>query len=165
MSDFRRHDTIQYASADAAIEIVQNKVYKHCAHCNSLYTHSKVYYLTLTQFCSKKCAIENRQQQKELKRNAETIAECIGHQKHTGGANRFNAVRSRAQRAYKQFTNCQICGYSKHVEVCHIKPVSSFDLNTPLKIVNAPENIAILCRNHHWELDNGILLVNKIPSR
>ena len=52
---------------------------------------------------------------------------------------------------------CKICGYDKHVEVCHIKPVSSFPDSALLGEVNAPENILILCRNCHWEFDRGFI--------
>lgn len=60
---------------------------------------------------------------------------------------------------------CQKCGYSFHVEMAHIKPISSFPDEAKLGIVNSPENILILCRNHHWELDHGLLNFSEIPSR
>lgn len=60
---------------------------------------------------------------------------------------------------------CQICGYDTHVELCHIKAISSFDLSATLDEVNASTNIAVLCRNHHWELDNGIIRIQDIPPR
>lgn len=49
---------------------------------------------------------------------------------------------------------CEMCGYSKHTELAHIKSVSSFDLTTKLSVVNARDNILILCPNCHWEFDN-----------
>ncbi len=49
---------------------------------------------------------------------------------------------------------CEICGYDKHTELAHIKAVSEFSLDTPLKIVHSRENLRILCPNHHWEFDN-----------
>jgi 5-methylcytosine-specific restriction endonuclease McrA len=61
--------------------------------------------------------------------------------------------------------SCQKCGYSKHVELAHIKPISSF-LDTDLVLtINAPENILVLCPNCHWELDAGELDIKDIPSR
>jgi hypothetical protein len=60
---------------------------------------------------------------------------------------------------------CQVCGYSLHIELAHIKSVSSFDANTQLGIVNAPSNILVLCPNHHWEFDNGKLTLEQIPAR
>lgn len=60
---------------------------------------------------------------------------------------------------------CQVCGYSLHIELAHIKSVSSFDANTQLGIVNVPSNILVLCPNHHWEFDNGKLTLEQIPAR
>lgn len=54
---------------------------------------------------------------------------------------------------------CKICGYDKHVEVCHIKPVKDFDKTELLSVVNHIDNLIGLCPNHHWELDNGQLMV------
>ena len=67
----------------------------------------------------------------------------------------------------KDLTNlpCQVCSYSTHVELAHIKAVSDFPDDTKLSIVNDPSNILVLCRNHHWEFDNGILKFQDIPSR
>ena len=53
--------------------------------------------------------------------------------------------------------SCRKCGYSLHVDLCHIKPVSSFPLTTPLSVVNSKDNIIPLCKNCHWEFDNGLL--------
>ena len=50
---------------------------------------------------------------------------------------------------------CKVCGYDKHVEVCHIKSVSSFDDNDLITDINSFDNLIGLCPNHHWEFDNG----------
>lgn len=60
---------------------------------------------------------------------------------------------------------CQVCGYSKHIELAHITPVSSFDPSTPIGVVNHRDNILVLCRNHHWEFDHGILSLDQITKR
>ena len=60
---------------------------------------------------------------------------------------------------------CQVCGYSLHVELAHIKPISSFSKRTLLSVVNDPSNILVLCRNHHWEQEHGFLLLGAIPTR
>ena len=46
---------------------------------------------------------------------------------------------------------------SKHVELCHIKPIASFKDSALLSEVNSKNNIVQLCPNCHWELDHGIL--------
>lgn len=50
---------------------------------------------------------------------------------------------------------CSICGYDLHVEVCHIKPIELFDDDSTVGEINKLENLVKLCRNHHWEFDNG----------
>lgn len=55
---------------------------------------------------------------------------------------------------------CSICGYSNHVEVAHIKPVSEFSNETLVSEINSPINLIGLCPNHHWEFDNGIVNID-----
>lgn len=52
---------------------------------------------------------------------------------------------------------CEVCGYDKHVELAHIRAISDFPDTATLLEVNRKENIRVLCRNHHWEFDNGLL--------
>ena len=52
---------------------------------------------------------------------------------------------------------CKACGYSLHIEVAHIKAVSSFTDETLIKEINAPSNLVGLCPTHHWEFDNNFL--------
>ena len=54
---------------------------------------------------------------------------------------------------------CANCGYDKHVELCHIRALSDFPDTALLSEVNHPENNIQLCRNCHWELDNGLLKI------
>jgi len=60
---------------------------------------------------------------------------------------------------------CQVCGYDKHTELAHIKPIHSFSLDSELGVINDPANILVLCRNHHWEFDNNLLKLEDIPNR
>lgn len=59
---------------------------------------------------------------------------------------------------------CVKCGYDKHTEFCHIKAISSFSKDTKIKTINSLENIAILCRNCHWELDNNLWEVGMVDN-
>lgn len=54
---------------------------------------------------------------------------------------------------------CIVCGYSKYIEVCHIKSVSSFPDEALLSEINAKDNLVALCPNHHWEFDSGLLVL------
>jgi 5-methylcytosine-specific restriction endonuclease McrA len=87
----------------------------------------------------------------------ETLEDILHYRNKYGQSAAFNIVRGRARNAMKHITQCQVCGYSKHVEVCHIKPISEFDNNTLISDINHITNLYILCPNCHWEFDNGIL--------
>ncbi len=52
---------------------------------------------------------------------------------------------------------CSVCGYDKHVELCHIRPIKDYPLTATLGEINDRSNIVGLCPNHHWELDSGSL--------
>ena len=71
------------------------------------------------------------------------------------GPNRYRAIRDRARNKFKyKLTHCERCAYDKHVEVCHIKSIKDFPDDTPISVVNDPNNVVILCPNCHWELDH-----------
>lgn len=75
---------------------------------------------------------------------------------------KYGAIRKWARKLAKIYgfkEECYICGYNKHTHVCHIKPVSSFMPNALMREVNHPNNLVLLCPNHHWELDNGLLKI------
>lgn len=50
--------------------------------------------------------------------------------------------------------SCRHCGYSKHLELAHIKAISSFPDSATLGEVNSESNVIPLCPNCHWEFDN-----------
>ncbi len=52
---------------------------------------------------------------------------------------------------------CRSCGYNKHVEMAHRKPIKDFLPTATLGEINSIDNIIPLCPNCHWEFDNGIL--------
>lgn len=54
---------------------------------------------------------------------------------------------------------CKVCGYERHIEVCHIKPVSDFDGDTLITDINDLNNLVALCPNHHWEFDAGVIKI------
>lgn len=92
-----------------------------------------------------------------------TLGECHQRYKKHHPSSVGALVRDRARRRYKNDkSSCQNCNYSNHVEVCHIKPIHSFDITTLIDDINSPDNILILCRNCHWEFDHGRLTIEKI---
>lgn len=70
----------------------------------------------------------------------------------------FSEVRSncRAKNGHRP-KRCEVCGYETHIEYCHIKAVSTWPDTATMDEVNDPSNVVILCRNHHWEFDHGLL--------
>lgn len=55
-----------------------------------------------------------------------------------------------------QKSSCKKCGYSLHIELCHIKPLADFSDTATLGEVNHPTNIIPLCCNCHWEFDKKL---------
>lgn len=49
------------------------------------------------------------------------------------------------------------CRYTHYLETCHLQAVSDFPLTATVGDVNAPQNLVLLCPNHHWDLDHGLL--------
>jgi hypothetical protein len=68
-----------------------------------------------------------------------------------------STIQKRARVVYLQTNRipaCAWCGYTHHVEICHIRPVCEFSDETPLGVINDPSNLQGLCPTHHWEHDN-----------
>ena len=83
-----------------------------------------------------------------------TLSEAVYDKHHRSSA--FALVRSRARATAKKLglDECAVCGYNKHVEIAHIKGISTFEGHTLLSVINSPDNLMALCPNHHWEFDN-----------
>jgi 5-methylcytosine-specific restriction endonuclease McrA len=89
--------------------------------------------------------------------SAVTLGEIKARRKYQ----KYTQVREHARRLYISSKNtsdkCCLCGYDKHLEVCHIKPIYTFDDSTPISVVNSLNNLIGLCPNCHWELDHGLI--------
>lgn len=85
-----------------------------------------------------------------------TLESVIYTQHHKSSA--FALIRTRARAIAKKLglNTCFQCGYDKHVEVCHKKPISSFSKETLILEINSVDNLIILCPNCHWEYDHEI---------
>ena len=51
---------------------------------------------------------------------------------------------------------CAFCKYDRHVDIAHLRPVSSFPDSATIVEINALSNLIPLCPNHHWEHDHGM---------
>ena len=115
---------------------------------------TKFYYC---EECRKECAYRRKfcsDCAKKMLSPDYTLREAIYDQHHKSSA--FALVRGRARNSPKaqRIKSCEKCGYNKHVEVCHIKPIADFPLNTKLSVINDESNLMILCPNCHWEHDH-----------
>lgn len=77
--------------------------------------------------------------------------------KHSSWLNSHVRILNRQWNKEMTRLPCFKCGYNKHVELCHIKAVSSFSPKATLGEVNSRSNNIQLCRNCHWEFDNGLI--------
>ena len=70
------------------------------------------------------------------------------------------AIASHARKLYMlsgRSKQCGVCGYDKHIEICHMRAVSSFSDDSFIGEINDLNNLVALCPNHHWEFDNNQL--------
>lgn len=95
--------------------------------------------------------------------NNKTLEEATQRRKNDN--NRYNQIRQISRKNYLQSDRakcCEICGYDKHIEICHIKDIASFSKTTLVSEINDPSNLIALCRNHHWEFDNDLLKIDRL---
>jgi hypothetical protein len=69
----------------------------------------------------------------------------------------------RALLASAREKKCEVCGYDKHVEACHVRALALFAEDALVREVNDLSNLKWLCRNHHWEHDHA-LGITKLTS-
>lgn len=153
---------------------------KSCLECGKEHRNPK--------FCSNSCSVTNSNKNKHqrflknkckgcsipLYASRSYCTSCWGKQQNNDmtleqaeagrkDANRYMKIRSRARMIAKQsnlLNECKNCKYNKHVEVCHIRDIASFSKDTLLSVINSLDNLICLCPNCHWELDNGLLVLN-----
>lgn len=86
----------------------------------------------------------------------------LGSFKCLKGANKYGQIREDARKVASGLPErCAHCGYERHVDVCHVKDISSFTDETLIAEINRIENLVKLCKNHHWELDHGFLKLDE----
>lgn len=68
-------------------------------------------------------------------------------------------ARSLIERLNRKMTTklfCNVCGYDTSIDICHIKGIATFGLDSTLGEINSLTNLVTLCPNHHRELDRGL---------
>lgn len=157
-----------------------------CKHCGKSYSTKN----KNSSFCSKACSITFNNKSRGVDRSAIKCKECgsefnrnsdfcstscrmthqmknitVGELAKYEDQNRYRAIRDRCSSYYKVVgrpSSCQRCGYSLFIENCHIRDIKDFSEWESVWECNRPENIVFLCKNCHWEFDNGLLSLEEI---
>ena len=135
-----------------------------CKKCQKQFKKKKINYRpNRNYFCSNKCSSKYHAIQRSKKKVLKgTLQESLVV---TPTGNKFSKVRQYARNFYhKEASYCQHCNFQHYVEVCHIKPISEFQLDSLIAEINAEENILLLCPRCHWELDHNLLLLEEIGN-
>lgn len=127
-----------------------------CLKCkNNFY---KTYDHKLKTFC-KDCSLSNYSDTKTSYYKSRTLDDIYNHHsvkdKHPSWKSSFIRLMNRTWNANLLAMPCNHCGYDLHVELAHIKAISTFPSSATLEEVNHPNNIIPLCPNCHWLFDNG----------
>ena len=90
-----------------------------------------------------------------------TVGEVRGWKSHKHPSWAHAHIRQHGRKKYSSELkkSCLHCGYSRHLELCHIKAISSFGDDALVSKINSRDNVVFLCRNCHWELDHDFLAV------
>ncbi len=134
----KNRDKSSYRKLEGKCQICQTEIRAAYTYCN-------------------KCFLSK---QKTESNDNKTLSDLIYSSGHRSNA--YTKIRMRARYMAKKhgWNTCKMCGYSKHVEVAHIKPIGSFDLNTLVSVINDLNNLCPLCPNCHWEFDNGLIQIS-----
>ena len=70
---------------------------------------------------------------------------------------RIRALARKAYNASGKPKHCMVCDYRNHYEVCHVRPVANFPMESTIAEINLLDNLVALCPNCHWDFDHGLL--------
>lgn len=90
-----------------------------------------------------------------------TLGEYLEKHSAKTKSNKYCGIRHNAAKVMRgsdREKKCIVCGYSNHVEICHIKGIAEHSLDSKISEINSLSNLMYLCPNHHWEFDNGKLV-------
>ena len=151
-----------------------------CAHCSGpiiLRDGVRLTEMRRQKFCSRSCAAQANNTLRQRTRKERACA-CCGAlyrrpprslsilcsecNEQRGGVRlkrdaSVGAIRAHARTvmgAANRMASCERCGYSRHVQVCHVRPVREFADDAPFREINDLGNLVALCPNCHWEFDH-----------
>lgn len=102
-----------------------------------------------------RCEFHYKEWKKEQEPIDMPISEIMYDNHHRSSSYALVRTRARAIANKCGWTACAKCGYSKHIQIAHIKPIASFDKSTLVSVVNSLDNLIPLCPNCHWEFDHS----------
>jgi len=157
-------------SRDCKKELQKTGTSKKCYNCGkSIYVQRAN--LRERNYCSQSCVAKvsnsmnpkRQRKEKPMKVAANrpskipnmTLAEI--KERYKGTSNYHSIIRGDSRKVFAGEKSCHVCGYSLHVDICHLRPVSDFPMYTVLSIVNSLDNLIALCKRCHWEFDHGHL--------
>ena len=86
---------------------------------------------------------------------------------HSTKASFNKAMRMDAKKRCEEFNPnwmCKICGETREIDVCHIKPISEFSDEGKIKEINGPNNTILLCPLHHRLFDQQNINSDKLKE-
>ena len=138
----------------------KRKIDRVCAHCDSPVRNYR------SNLCEKH--FQEKQEGEYRNRSIGEYRSLLSVRgKHPSWANSHIRLFARSWNKALRGMPCVCCGYSKHVQLAHIKAVADFDDSALLRDVNSEKNLLPLCPNCHWEFDNGYReeVLQKISKR
>lgn len=76
-------------------------------------------------------------------------------------------IQKHARKAYESSgepLRCFCCGYDRHVDIAHVRPVADFPDDALVSAINDVSNLRALCPNHHWEFDHDVLSLETLSE-
>lgn len=158
-----------------------------CFYCQADFARKKGSSKDLGKYCSRKCAATavsketswkrrgpqnrclgcggecaRRKRCQDCKRKENPLSNTsLGELKGQYDTGQYHAkIRGNSRSVFNKSQKkreCLVCGYSLHVDICHIRPVHDFSDTSLVGEVNDIDNLIALCKLHHWEFDNGHL--------
>ena len=139
-------------------------IQRKCKHCEESFFANKANKKSVTLCSSCRNIFDNRTEFLKTVTIGEYQSLPSVKGKHPSWKNSHIRILNRLWNHELSEKPCAKCGYDKHVELCHIKPITQFSPETTIGEVNAPDNNIQLCRNCHWELDNKLIKICDIKS-
>lgn len=114
---------------------------KYCKECNVEVSGHKLYCEDCNERCNKNYVDWSKITYGDLKDKRK-------YQKNS-------QIRDLARKKYVSgIEKCAHCEYDKHVEVHHLREISTFPDEALIAEINDVANIILLCPNCHWEIHN-----------